>query len=158
GVSRELLDAAALVPPTDMYFLQPGEATKVRLENLTFFQGPWRLGAAHDAPLFAYNVQRNPITDNETTIYLTKTQGRIWLKIEFTPAPRWTRMRQPAGIATTQDLPGIFGEMVIELDGIVLARSSAMGWRSAPDKLWKAVPLSEEQLTCLTRGNILRVT
>lgn len=48
GISRELLDAASLVPSNQIYWLTPGEAKRLRVDNSTPYIQPWKIAATTD--------------------------------------------------------------------------------------------------------------
>jgi hypothetical protein len=48
GISRELLDAASLVPSNQIYWLTSGEAKRLRVDNSTPYIQPWKIGATAD--------------------------------------------------------------------------------------------------------------
>ncbi|MFN7883617.1 MAG: hypothetical protein ACK5PF_11475, partial [bacterium] len=48
GISRELLDAASLVPPNRIYWLTPQQTKRLRVDNSTPYIQPWKIAATAD--------------------------------------------------------------------------------------------------------------
>jgi hypothetical protein len=62
GVSRELLDIAALVPPTKMYWLTRQELVDLRVDTTTKTSSPWKLQTTNEGVL--YSISEIPFASN----------------------------------------------------------------------------------------------
>lgn len=65
GVSRELLDIAAMIPPDQMYWLSAEEAIMLRVDTTRKLNAPWRLQATRDGSL--YSLGEAPFSSTDAT-------------------------------------------------------------------------------------------
>lgn len=127
GVSRELLDVAALVPPSEMYWLTRQELVELRVDTTTKTSSPWKLKATNDGVL--YSLSEIPFASNlaypssATRIAFFKAGDEIVMAInvDFGAAPN-------DRVATALDLLQQ-RSVVITFDDRILFNLNISEWR-----------------------------
>jgi len=66
GVSRVMLDVAALVPPTEMYWLTRQELVELRIDTTTRTSSSWKLQATNDGVL--YTLSESPFSNTSANL------------------------------------------------------------------------------------------
>ena len=141
GVSRELLNVASVVPPTEIYWVGSAERQQWRVDNSkTEFSG-WRLDAASDGRPIVIATARYSGDKMQGSFLLYGRNGGVWIRIRLAASSEKTDRVKQLGI--------FLGKVNVLVDGSRYAVLNPDQWSVSGAVVEATMELPREVLSAL---------
>lgn len=149
GVKRSLLDTAALVPSSQMYWLSPQELVDLGIDNMVTSKSSWKLEALNDGSVVALITQIKPGTRAKVSLMLAKVNNSPSLAIFIAHLYENVSDIDDA-LAALND-----SDLVLRVDEKVISKTGGKWVKTKSGGLFISLPLSNYALQKINTGQLL---